>query len=334
MVRIVARCVAVLALVFPLASCIFFASAFPPTLTQVVARTDLSTVIPEGSGSKYAVYGVSATAAPPGEFVLLMNRTFSGDPMVVVLDSSLNLIQTYALAQLDGWAVGSFSGNSLMADAGGNVEIGKLGFSADDLRAVGGPPSNGNNNPPVSGPSYCSPMAQSNDINFQASGDTLTYEHYHPWWTPSPHAPCAIKGTTGVQFEVAGVFNIADSPAGGSIILILREFNSSTAYFIAIPGSDIFGDTVQNPILSHYPSATVSNLDTSSIVFAGDSLVAYSYDSHALVRYQLTPPFGEISRLMVGQSLHPLTYASKADGSYSIQFDQTTRVLAKVAKWW
>jgi hypothetical protein len=83
-----------------------------------------------------------------------------------------------------------------------------------------------------------------------------------------------------------------------------------------------------------YPNASYNNVDSSSVVFAGDCLVAYSYDSRALVRYSLTPPFKEISQLPVGQNVHPLSYASKADGSYSVQFDQTTRVLTKVAKWW
>jgi hypothetical protein len=337
MVRIVARCVAVLALVLPLASCIFFASAFPPTLAQIVARTDLSTVIPAGSGSNYQVYCVTVTAAPPGEFVLLMNRNVASDPVVVVLDSSLNLIQTYNFLLLNGpgWGNGSFSGNSLMADANGNVEIGTLGFSADELRNVLWSPS-WTANPPVSGPSFSSPSAGRNDINFHInSGNMLGYDDRFAGWGLHFGASCVITAVPGVQFEVAGVFNIDDASAGGSVILVLRENNGSTAHVVAIPRSDITTNGgVVSPILDNYPNESFNNVDSSSIVFAGDCLVAYSYDSHALIRYALTPPFKEISRLPVGQNVHPLTYASTADGSYSVQFDQTTRVLTKVAKWW
>jgi hypothetical protein len=163
----------------------------------------------------------------------------------------------------------------------------------------------------------------------------LNYGDYWSGWGFHFGASLVITDTPDVQFEVAGVYNIDDASAGGSVIVVLRKQNSSKIHFVAIPRSDILTNGgVQTPILDKYPNASCNNVDSSSIGFAGDCLVAYSYDSHALVRYQLTPPFKEISRLPVGQNVHPLTYAYTADGSYSVQFDQTMRILTKVAKWW
>ena len=180
MVRSLPRCLALLGLVLPLASCVFFVSAFPPTLTQVVARTDLSAVIPAANAQDYALYAL--TASPSQDFVLLMNRSGSTDPRVIVLDSSLHLIQTYTLSQLNGW--GAFNGNGIMADAAGNIEIGNFGFSAGNLSTVGANPS-WNANPSIFSPGFASPAAQRNDVNFQVTGGTtLGYTQYH-WWSSS-----------------------------------------------------------------------------------------------------------------------------------------------------
>jgi hypothetical protein len=329
MVRTLARCLALLGLVLPLASCVFFVSAFPPILTQVVARIDLSAVIPAANARDYNVYAV--TAAPSEDFVILMNRNGSTDPRVIVLDGNLHLIQTYTTTQLNGW--GAFNGNWIMADAAGNIEIGNFGFSAGNLSTVGANPS-WNSNPAISGPGFASPAAQRNDFNFQATGGTtLGYTQYH-WWLSSDFSASYSISSSGGQFNVVGAYNVDDTPAAGRVILILNESNSSALHIVAIPLLDVLSNALQSPILDRYPNATYANVDSSSVGFAGDSIVAYSYDSHALVRYSLNPPFGVISQLPVGQNVHPITYGYKADGSYSVQLDQTTRILTKVAKWW
>jgi hypothetical protein len=332
MVRTLVRGVALLCLILPLASCIFFFSAFPPTLTQVVARTDLSSVIPAGFEKDYQVYCVTATAAPPGEFVLLMNRNGSAEPRVIVLDSNLKLIQTYTTAQLNGW--GAFSGSSIMADAGGNIEIGNFGFSADELRNIAWNPSWINS--AVQGPSYCSPFLQSNDINFVVTGgNSLAYTQYHPWWTfQFSSIFLSIKSAADTQFQVQGAYNVNDSSTGSTVILVLGEQNGPTVHFVAIPRDNLHFQTVATPIFDNYPHTSYNNLDSSSVGFAGDCLVAYSYQDHAMVRYSLSPPFSVISSLPVGQSLHQTSYGYTADGSYSVQLDQSTRVLTKVARWW
>ncbi|MGA2481447.1 MAG: hypothetical protein ABSG63_22140, partial [Spirochaetia bacterium] len=318
--------------VLPLSSCIFFFSAFSPLLTQVVARTDLSSVIPSGAAKDYAVYCVTAYAPPQGEFVLLMNRNASVDPRVIVLDSSLNLIQTYTSAQLNGW--GAFSGSTIMEEADQNIEIGNFGFSATNLLTVGASPS-WNANQSVFGPSFSSPLRQKNVINFQVTGvNVLTYSQWQWWTTNNFNAAVAIKSTADTQFQVDAVYNIEDSLSAGRVILVLGEQGSSTMHIVALPLAAVCTNTLLPALFDNYPHASYSNLDSSSVGFAGDCLVAYSYQDHALVRYSLTPPFGVLSTLPVGQGAHQITYAYKADGSYSVQLDQSTRMLTKVARWW
>jgi hypothetical protein len=335
MVKTLGRALAILCLVLPLSSCIFFFSAFSPLLTQVVARADLSSVIPAGAAKDYDVYCVTAYAPPQGEFVLLMNRSASVDPRVIVLDSGLNLIQTYTSAQLNGW--GAFSGSTIIEQADQNIEIGNFGFSATNLLTVGASPS-WNANQSVFGPSFSSPLRQKNDINFQVTGgNVLTYSQWQ-WWTTndfilSPPS-VAIKSTADTQFQVERVFNIEDSTSAGRVILVLGEQNSSAVHFVALPLNAVCTNTLLPALFDNYPHASYSNLDSSSVGFAGDCLVAYSYQDHALVRYSLTPPFGVLSTLPVGQGAHQITYAYKADGSYSVQLDQSTRMLTKVARWW
>ncbi len=61
MVRNLVRLLVTAAVALSLASCFFALTAFPPTLTQVLARADLSSVIPAGAGSQYQPYIVTPT---------------------------------------------------------------------------------------------------------------------------------------------------------------------------------------------------------------------------------------------------------------------------------
>jgi hypothetical protein len=341
MVRALARGFSILCLVLPLASCIFFFSAFPPILTQVVARTDLSSMIPAANAKDYDIYCVTASDPPPNRFVILMNRNASNEPRVIVMDSSLKLIQSYSMVQLTNWALpGAFSGSGIMVDAAGHIEIGNLGFSAGNLLTVG-TNSSWNGNGAVQGPSWGSLLLQCNDINFMVSGgNSLTYTQYQPWWSFDFFSvSLPLKSTADTQFQVQGVYNTNDPSAASTVILVLEEQNNPTVHFVAIPRDDFFNHAgsipaVLTPIFDNYPHASYSQVETSSIGFAGDCMVAYSYQKHALVRYSLTPPFGVISELPIGQSMHQITYGYEADGSYSVQMDQSTRMLTKVAKWW
>jgi hypothetical protein len=322
------------ALVLPLASCFIFFSAFPPTLTQVTARTDLSALVPAATAGDYEAYAVAATFPSYVPFVFLFNRNGSSDPRVVVLDANLNLIQSYTGAWLSGYGM---SGWLIMGLAEGNIEIGNLGFSAANLTLIGAGPSWVNLHT-IFTPSFATLLFQRNDMNFNISGgNTLTYSQY--FWTsnattpsdfiPDPTLP--IKSVADTQFEVAGVWSVEDSL---TVILVLREYDNDVIHVLSLPLNDVFGNTLSAPLFDYYPHASFDNIDTSSVGFAGDCLVAYSYRDRALVRISLSPPFDVIQTLPVGQNPHRVSTSYMLDGSFSVQFDKATRVLTKVEKWW
>ena len=337
MVRILTRLLATLALVLPLASCIFVLSVFPPTLSQVVARADLSGTIPAGAGSQYRVYVVTPTG---GDFVILMNRNSSMDPAAVVMDSNLQLIQTYTAFQLNGWGI--TNGSTLMTDASGNVALRDHWFGASDLTTINHNPSGTLGGAILFDPGFCSPYWQKNDVNFQMTGgNTLTYTQYQ-WWGLPPDftsSPIQINGAGG-NYRVAAVYNVDDTPSAGKVVLVLSEQNnSSNVTLVAIPLADVVHaspllPTVASPLLNNYPYKVLTNINSSSIGFAGDSLVAFSYDSHSLKRYSLTPPFNEIGSIPMGKSNDQLQYAYRMTGGYSVVYDEETRKLTKVANWW
>jgi hypothetical protein len=329
MVKSTLRGLLVLLIVLPLASCIFFYSAFSPLLTQVTVRTDLSSIIPDAHD--YQVYCVTAYAPPRGEFVILMNRNATAEPRIVVLDANLSLIQTYTTAWLNTWG---FSGSIIMEEAAQNIEIGSYGFSTTNLLTVGTNPS-WTGRPPIFNPSFGSFERQKDVINFQVTGgNTLSYSQWDWMWAPLDfNAVIGIKSPADTQFEVVGVYNAADSSTGGTVILVLSERDSSAIDIVALPLDDVCTNALAAPLFDNYPHARYSNIETSSVGFAGDCLVAFSYQDMAMVRYSLTPPFDVLSKVPVSSSKQ-LIYGYKADGRYSVQLDPRTRMLSKVAKWW
>jgi len=335
MVRNLARLLVTVAIVLSLASCIFVLSAYPPTLSQVVARADLSATIPAGTGSQYQVYIATPTG---GEFVILLNTSSSMDPAAVIMDSNLHLLQTYTLAQYGTWGI--TSGWTLMTDATGNVALKDHYFTASDLITVNQPPSGSLGTATLSGPGFSSPSAVKNDINFQMSGgNTFAYGEWPSWGLQTFGSPNIQVNGTGGNYNVVAVYNVDDTPAAGEVVLVLSDMGSSSnMYFVAIPLVDVLSNSVTSPLFSSYPYTTLSNVSNSSIGFAGDSLVVYNYNSNSLVRYSLKPPFNQLSSLSLGNNSGKnngnLQYAYKMTGGYSVIYDQIARKLTKVANWW
>ncbi len=332
MVRNSVRLLVAAAAVLTLASCFFALTAFPPTLTQVLARADLSSVIPAGAGSQYQLFIVTPTG---GEFVMLMRMNGGTDPLVIVMDPNLNLIQTYGLAQMTGWTYDGI-GYRPMTIAEGTVEISNLAFTAANLSSVGANPSF-NGYPSVTNPGFCSPTAQKNDINFITAGNTFVYDQWTWFHAAHDFTSAPIQISAGGNYNVVAVYNVDDTPAAGEVVLVLSDMGNNM-YFVAIPLTAVLSDSVSQPLFSNYPYATLSNVSNSSIGFAGDSLVVYNYNSNSLVRYSVKPPFNQLSSLSLGNNNGKnngnLQYAYKMTGGYSVVFDQVARKLTKVANWW
>ncbi len=329
MVRRLSRVVTGALLVLPLSACIFVLSPFPATLSQVVARSDLSTVVPAGQGQMYRPFIVTPTG---GDFVILLSNAMSVDPVAVVLDSDLHLIQTYTSSQLSAWG---FTGGWLaITDAIGDAVIGSLRFSASELSTVGAAPTGGSIGTSLNSPGFGSPSNGTNEVNFTVAGNLLTYSRYSNWASLGTSSGLQINAAGG-SYWIEAVFNVDDTVGAGSVVLVLTEAgNSSNVTFVALPLVDVTLNTLLSPLLSAYPSRSYTNLQASSIGFAGDSIVAYSYDAGLLNRYSPST-FDKISSLLVGRTgRHDPKYAYKATGGWSVVFDPESRTLDKVANWW
>ena len=77
----------------------------------------------------------------------------------------------------------------------------------------------------------------------------------------------------------------------------------------------------------------MANLESTSIGFASNCLVAYSEDSKTLNRYDLS--FNTIDKTTFG---HPrdrqLLFSYRQQGGFFVTFDQSTLQLTKYATWW
>ena len=177
MVRVTLRAALVCAMALALSACILALSPFPLTLTQIVARKDLTGMIPAGSGSDYTPYAIRAGMAPATkDFVVLCSGNISDDPPVIILDSNLNLVQAYSASQLSGW--GGLVGSQLLVDDGGYVVMSNFGLSVSNLTTV--PTISPTEVPPtaVARPSFSSTYGYDDYVNFQASSGTLSYVHW------------------------------------------------------------------------------------------------------------------------------------------------------------
>ena len=164
MVGKLARLIAALVMVVPLASCVFVLSVFPATLSQVVARNDLSAVVPASQASSYRPFIVTPSG---GEFVLLVNANSAAGPLLVVMDSNLMLIQTYTAPTLT--PLGYTGGSTVMTDSNQDAIVGSIVFAAPEL-AAGGLPAGGGIGTTLNGPSFGSPNGLINEANFSVTG--------------------------------------------------------------------------------------------------------------------------------------------------------------------
>ena len=187
-------------------------------------------------------------------------------------------------------------------------------------------------NPTVHDPNFGSPFWQKNDL-FQAAGNTLTYTQYQ-WWGFDFSSPAIqVNGASG-NYRIQAAYDVDDTLTGHAILVLTDQNNSSNVTLVSVPLSDIRFNVVAPPLLNNYPYTTLSNIDSSSIGFAGDSLVAHDNNSGSLKRYSATPPFNEIGSVPMTKSNGQLQYAYRMTGGYSVVYDPGARTLTKVANWW
>ena len=334
MVRVTLRAALVFAMALALSACILALSPFPLTLTQIVARKDLTGMIPAGSGSDYTPYTIRAGMAPATkDFVVLCSGNISDDPPVIILDSDLNLVQAYSASQVLGWG-GLFS-SQLLVDDGGYVVMSYFGLSVSNLTTVPTVTPTELLSSAIAMPSFSSTYGCDDYINFQASGGILSYVHWKSHWTVTgTNTPIALGGSSSAQYSVLAVFNIQDTNPG-QVILVLGS--NSTIWLVSIPLIDFYNDTVGVSVggtVFGYPNTSIPNIDSSSIGFAGNCLVAYSYDTQTLNRYSLTPPFTIIDKLPVSKRATMQKDSYMQAGGFSVTFDPGTLQLTKIANWW
>ena len=342
MVRRVARIVAAAAFVLPLTTCVFFLSPFPGTLSQVVAKADVSSVIPASSANSYQPYVLTPLG---GEFVVLMNRQTGVDPTIVVFDSTLNLVQAYTYSQIASW--GWIGGSVAMVGADQNATLGSVAFSASELAQVNVNPSWTLNGTQLYAPSFSSPSAQKNEANFAfggatPAGPTITYQQFQWWDSPADFTFTVQVDAAGNNYQVQAVYNVDDTPTAGAVVLVLADPNNqSHITFVRVPLADVWAavppagslPTLKSPLLSNYTWKSYYNVPASSIGFAGDCMVGYAEDSRSLNRYSLSS-FDVIQSLPIGSSDYHLQYAYRPSGGYAVIYDPTARTLTKVANWW
>jgi hypothetical protein len=329
MVKIAAR-VGILLAILSLHACVFYLSPFSQTLTQMTAKRDLTGIITAGEGNNYQPFVVTTGGQ---DFVILTTGNISLEPQVIILDANLNMIQAFSSSQLLGW--GAYSGYWVMIDDGGYPVIGNYEFAASSLASV--PAQNPFNLIPaaLNRPSFSSASGIENYINFQLSGVDFQYTHISSHWTATTATTydIPIGGPSGLN-GVQTAFNAVDNFLAGQVVLVLNA--GPTAYFLSVPLSDFHSNIVGTNVggsLFGYPSKAMSNLESTSIGFAGNCLVAYSYDTQTINRYDLS--FNLIdTTTFTHPSNQQLEFSYKSIGGFFVTYNPSTLQLVKYATWW
>jgi hypothetical protein len=163
----------------------------------------------------------------------------------------------------------------------------------------------------------------------------LTYTHVTSPWSGGKYSQLSVPlgGASGIQYYPQGAFNVDDNISTGQVVLVFNTNSGSSTYFVSVPLEAFHSNAVRTILSSGYSPTTISNLESSSIGFAGNCLVAYSYDSQTLNRYDLS--FNLIDQVTFSQ-LHneQLMFSYRQSGGFFVTFDPSTLQLTKYATWW
>ncbi len=344
------------ALLLPLASCdVLFNGVFPPSISQVTARADLSASIPAAPASSFSL---SAVSAGGNEYILLFSALGfdSTQNHLIVMDSHLKVLNSFTLDALNAFpnAVDSFgNGNpfgtiSAMTGVNGQVMIGNIWFDAS--------PTGFSFSSKFSGPTFClsSPSVTDlsspgfNEINFTITSGNLVYTQYDSsWnWLNGPFAPLGTPSPPPAGFlNLVNVFADPDSAASPDVLVFQDSGGggSSHTYFLRMPKADIvntvsyFGIGTDPDIFTHaalnYPPVVVkSNLSSQCIAFSRAGIIAYEYQSDSLVRFTLDAP-DSVSSLPL-KNVNGMKLAAGISGSYCVVWDPVARTLTRYEQWW
>jgi hypothetical protein len=312
-----------------LGSCqVAFIGVFPPAISQMTARKDLSAVVPAGQAASFNLAVVSAGGP---EYVLLFSSS-GFDPAqvhLVVLDSSLNMVGSFTNTDIQMAAFVYLNGQYAMGDAAGQFVAGNIRFDVHQAGVV----ILGSFTSSLGQPSI--PNLGANEVNFSAGGGVFSYTEYDSSWTYIGSRSVAL-GAPSTMVNFVGAFTDADSLSAPDVF-VLQDYGSQQTYILSIPKNDIAGTNLSgavgaSTVFATYNPFSKSTLDSRTVCYSRGSVVAYDHDSEALVRFPLDNP-SDVRSL-------PLRYATNRrlalgpSGSYCVVWDPGTRTLTRYEQWW
>jgi hypothetical protein len=303
---------------------IFFASVFPPTLSQAAAERDLSSEIPESLSDSFEL-SVETAGTPPSDYVLLFSQDSFQGPHIFVLDSNLATVQRVEAPP------SNFTGRWTMTDTAGRIILGNAAFEP----AAPSTPIYTLTNVTLFNPSFSFFFSSNgyNLINVRTLNDRqLMYDLFNGSWAPYM-VTSKLIGTDGV-FRIVRAF--ADYGSSRAYLLI-GEKDFKTAYCISIPFGDIAGGFSVPPegLLKAYPPMVTLPFipDMKDCGFANGVMIVYQTNTQEITVYDLAT--GSIR-----QTLHDFTSRDKRSFAYSrtgaayYVFDRKKRTVMKYRAWW
>jgi hypothetical protein len=304
-----------------------FIGVFPPTSSQMTARTDLSAQVAAGPAASFNLAIVSAGGS---EYVLLFSSA-GFDPAqthLVVLDSQLRVISAFTNAELYAAASSYLLGQYAMADANSQVVVGNIRFTASQTGFL----ATGTVAAVLWQPSLVNLGA--NEANFSASGGAFSYTEYDSAWL-SLGSRSVPLGAPSTSINLVGAFTDPDS-LSAPIVFMLQDYGSQQSYFLSIPKDDIAGTNlstvVTTSVFATFNPFSKSTLDPSTACYSHGNIIAYDHQSEALVRFPLDDPSNVSSLPLISASSRRV--AAGISGTYCVVWDADTRELTRYEQWW
>jgi hypothetical protein len=320
------------------AGCAFFSqSAFPQSLTQVIARQDLSSDISPSASQGFNLFAVEAGGF---QYVLLFTDSSAdnGRPHLIVMSSQLDVLNRFSLGDLNTLG-GPFHGSIALKDCNDRVAVGNFLFdpSAGGLSFFGTHPWDLRQPTMMVMTVPGSPWIEG---NFRTSAGTLVYDEYDSGWTDTFTPSGFLIGTPtpppSSPLQVAAAFTDPDSLTA-DVVLVFSDGPSDRQYFPPVLKTDIdlpFPGLGAGSIFGSYPVYAVkTNLASSSIGYSRQGMVVYDFQSGALKRFTLGSPAAEVS-MSFGRWKEGMRLACQLSGESVYVWDPSECTVTRYARWW